>query len=140
MSRLTNQLDETRAESAPRTEGTSLQQTEDFEENLAEAVYEGLSWASSVVAPLLDMYVRDAQTFEIGLRKTKLDIKDCEKLEKAMEKAFGFGAKVVEIKILKILQSKLGVNKIIEANFKFTDELRTAKELYNSRLQAHNMK
>lgn len=134
---LANELDETYEEPAPRTEGISLRQTEDFEENLAEAVYEGLSWVSSVVASILDMYVQDALTVETGLRKTKLSIQDCEYLEKGLEKAFGFGAKVVESKILKILHSKLGISKTIEADFKFTDELRMARDLHSSRLHAH---
>ena len=131
-------LDETYAEPAPKTEDLSLREAEDFEENLAEAVYEGLSWVSSVVASTLDMYVQDALTVETGLRKAKLSIHDCENLEKGLEKAFGFGAKVVESKILKILHSKLGVSKAIEANFKFSNEVRIARELHSSRLHSQN--
>jgi len=135
---LTNEVHEAYAETAPRIEDNSLQKSKDFEENLAEAVYEGLSWASSVVAPLLDMYVKDALTAETGFRKTKLSIQDCECLAKGLEKAFGFGAIVVETKILKILHSKLGVSKPVEADFKFTGELRMVKHLHHSKLQAQN--
>jgi hypothetical protein len=86
------------------------------------------------------MYIKDALTAESGLRKTKLSIQDCGKLEKGLERAFGFGAIIVESKILKILHSKLGVNKTIEASFNFTDELRMARELHSSRLNAQNMR
>lgn len=133
------ELNETCAEPTAKTEDLSLRETEDFEENLAEAVYEGLSWVSNVVAPTLDMYLHDALTVETGLRKTRLSIEDCENLEKGLERTFGFGAKVVESKILKILHSKLGVSKAIDANFKFSDEVRTAKELHSSKLHAQNM-
>jgi len=133
-------MEDTRAEHASKIEGMSLTETKGFEEHLAEAVYEGLSWVSGVVASLLDMYVQDALTVDSGLRKTKLSIQDCEKLEKGLERAFGFGAKVVESKILKILFSKLGVDKAIKENFNFTDELRVARELHSSRLNAQNMR
>ena len=133
------ELNETCAEPAPKTEDLNLREAENFEENLAEAVYEGLSWVSNVVAPALETYLQDALTIETGLRKAKLNIQDCENFEKALEKAFGFGAKVVENKIIKILHSKLGVNKAIEADFKFSDEVRMARDLHCSKLHAQNI-
>ena len=139
---MASQLDETYAESASRDQNLSPE--EDFEKNLAEAVYEGLSWVSSVVASIIDMYIQTAshkaptEPVEIGLRKEKLSINDCENLEKGLEKAFGFGAKVVEFKILKILHSKLGVNKKIDANFSFQDEVRMTMELHNSKLHTQD--
>ena len=135
---MTNQPNHTYTEPTLEAQNLSLKVTEDFEENLAEAVYEGLSWVGSVVASTLDMYLQDALTLETGLRKTRLSIKDCENLEKGLEKTFGFGAKLVESKILRILHSKLGVTRAIEANFKFSDEVRTARELHSSRLHAQN--
>jgi hypothetical protein len=135
---LTNQLNHTYTEPTLEAQNLSLKETEDFEENLAEAVYEGLSWVGSVVASTLDMYLQDALTLETGLRKTRLSIKDCENLEKGLEKTFGFGAKLVESKILRILHTKLGVTRAIEANFKFSDEVRTAKELHSSKLHTQN--
>jgi hypothetical protein len=138
--KLASELNETCAEPAPKAEDLSLREAEDFEENLAEAVYEGLSWVSNVVASTLDMYLQDALTLETGLRKAKLNIQDCENLEKSLEKALGFGAKVVENKILKILHSKLGVDKAIEADFKFSDEVRMARDLHCSRLHAQNIR
>ncbi len=136
---MTNQLNHTYTEPTLDAKNLSLKETEDFEENLAEAVYEGLSWIGSVIASTLDMHLQDALTLETGLRKTRLSIKDCENLEKSLEKTFGFGAKLVENKILRILHSKLGVTRAIEANFKFSDEVRTARELHSSRLHAQNV-
>ena len=107
-------------------------------------MYEGLSWVSSVVASVIDMYIQTAshkmptQDVEIGLRKERLSIQDCENPEKGLEKAFGFGAKVVELRILKILHSKLGVNKKIEAGFIFRDEVRMTMELHDSKLHSHD--
>ncbi len=137
--KLTSQLNHTYTEPTTKTENPSPRETQNFEENLAEAVYEGLSWVSNVVAPALETYLQDALTIETGLRKAKLNIQDCENFEKALEKAFGFGAKVVEHKIIKILHSKLGVNKAIEADFKFSDEVRMARDLHCSNLHTQNI-
>jgi hypothetical protein len=136
---MASQLNQTHIEPTSKAQNLSLRETEDFEENLAEAVYEGLAWVGSLVASTLDFYLQDALTLETGLRKTRLNIKDCENLEKGLEKTFGFGAKVVENKILKILHSKLGVTKAIEANFRFSDEVRTARELHSSKLHTQNI-
>jgi len=136
---MTSQLNHAYTEPTQKAENLSLKETEDFEENLAEAVYEGLSWVGGVVASTLDMYLQDALTVETGLRKTRFNIKDCENLEKGLEKTFGFGAKLVETKILRILHSKLGVTRAIESNFKFSDEVRTARELHNSKLHARSL-
>jgi hypothetical protein len=136
---MASQLNQTHTEPTPKAQNLNLRETEDFEENLAEAVYEGLSWVGSLVASTLDFYLKDALTLETGLRKTRLNIKDCENLEKGLEKTFGFGAKVVENKILKILHSKLGVTKAVEANFRFSDEVRTARELHSSKLHTQNI-
>jgi hypothetical protein len=105
-----------------------------FEEILAESVYEGLSWVSGLVAPILDASIEGATKVEIGVRKSKMNMKDLEAFEKGMERIFGVGAKVVEYRILKILYSKLELNEQIEQNFRFSDEVQIAKGLYRSRL------
>ena len=135
---LANEMREAYPEPTSTAKNLSLQKTEDFEENLAESVYEGLSWVSNVVASTMETYLQDAVTLDTGLRKPRLTIKDCENLEKGLEKAFGFGAKVVETRILKILHSKLGVTRAIDANFKFSDEVMAARELHSSRLRSQN--
>jgi hypothetical protein len=127
-------------ESTQKAANLSPKETEDFEENLAEAVYEGLSWVGGVVASTLDMYLQDASTPETGLRKTRFSIKDCENLEKSLEKTFGFGAKLVETKILKILHSKLGLTRTIETNFRFSEEVMAARELHSSKLRTKNIR
>lgn len=143
---MASQLDETCVEPTSTIQDLNPEETEEFEEKLAEAVYEGLEWVSGVVTSIIDMYIQTASgssrvtNIEMGLRRSRLSMHDCENLEKGLEKAFGFGAKVVEYKILRILHSKLGVNKSIEASFSFSDEVRTARELHNSTLHAQNTK
>jgi hypothetical protein len=129
-SNLTSDLDQTYAKATDETKDATFRETDEFEEILAEAVYEGLSWVSSIVAPALETCVQGATTVEIGLRKTRLNTRDCDALEKGLERVFGFGAKVVESRILKVLHSKLGVSKEIEPRFKFSDEVKAARKLY----------
>lgn len=135
---MTSELDQTYAKATDKTGDADPAETGDFEEILAEAVYEGLSWVSGLLAPTLDAYIRGATTVEIGMRKTKLNVSDCETLEKGLQKVFGFGAKVVESRILKILNSKLGVSKKIDPSFRFSDEVKASKRLYKSKQSVRN--
>ena len=135
---MASELDQTYAKATREPNGETLKETEEFEETLAEAVYEGLSWVSNMVAPVLDICVQGATTVEIGLRKTRLSMDDCEEFEKGLERVFGFGAKIIECRILKTLHTKLGVNKEIEQSFKFSDEVKTARKLFKSKRCAGN--
>jgi hypothetical protein len=135
---LASESDQTYAKATHETEDVNLRETDDFEEILAEAVYEGLSLVSCLVAPALDTYIQGATTVEIGVRKNRLNTHDCEALQNGLDTVFGFGAKVVEYNILKILHSKLGVSKKIEQSFEFSNEVKSAKELYKSRPQARS--
>lgn len=130
---MTSELDQVCPKTTHETEDADLRETDKFEESLAEAVYEGLSWVNGIVAPVLDTCLRGATTEEVGLRKTRLNMRDCEILEESLERVFGFGAKVVETRILQVLHSKLGVSKEIEPSFKFSAEVRKARKLYRSK-------
>jgi hypothetical protein len=110
--------------------------TKEFDEIFAEAVYETLSWTSCFVAPVLHVYLHDAMASEIGLRKSKLSIQDARDLENGLEKIFGFGAKIVEYRILGTLYTKLRLKEQLEQNFKFSSEVEKARKLYESRLGA----
>jgi hypothetical protein len=132
-SNLTSELNQTYAKTTNDTEDANIGEMDGFEEILAEAVYEGLAWVNSIVAPALDTCIQGATTVEIGLRKTRLNMRDCEALEKGLERVFGFGAKVIESRILKVLHSKLGLSKEIKSDFKFFDEVKKARELYKSK-------
>ena len=131
---MSSKLDEACAEATQ-----AFKEIAEFEEILAEAVYEELSLISRMVAPAIDICVQKATNVEIGLRKTRLDINDCEELEKGLEKVFGFGGKVIECRILKSLNTKIGVSQEIKQNFKFSDEVKTARKLYISKRCARDI-
>jgi len=126
-----------------------LDERNKFDEIFAEAVYEGLSVISSLVAPVVLMYLEnsglmkaklspleDAMVLEKGLMKSKLNMQDAIALEKGLGRIFGFGAKVFEKKILDVLYAKIQLNKEIGQSFKFANEVKKASELYKSRLCA----
>ena len=138
-SKMKSELNQTDSEAAQEQDDKTLRGTAEFEEIIAEAVYEELSLISRMVAPALDICVQGTTSVEIGLRKTRLNMNDCEELEKGLQKVFGFGAKIIECRILKSLNTKIGVNKEIRQNFKFSDEVKTARKLYLSRRCARNM-
>lgn len=123
-------------EAAHEDVDAALKEKNEFDEVLAEAVYEGLSWISNLVAPALQAYLQDATTIEVGLRKPKLNTQDAKVLQKSLERIFGFGAKVIEYRILEILYAKLRMGKEIEQNFNFSSEVEKAKQLYKSQLCA----
>jgi len=49
-----------------------------------------------------------------------------------LKKIFGFGAKVIERRILEVLYVKLDVNIQLSEDFEFTEELRKAHKLLNA--------
>lgn len=117
-----------------------------FDEVFAEAVYEGLSMMGSLIASVVLMHLensglvksklsmQDTMILESGLMKSKLSMQDAIALEKGLDKIFGFGAKVCEKKILEVLYTKIQLNKEIEQNFEFANEVKKAGELYKSKL------
>jgi hypothetical protein len=139
-SNMANELDQTHAKATQELDVESIEETEEFEEFLAEAVYDELSLISNMVASALDICIQKATSVEIGLRKTRLNVNECEDLEKGLEKVFGFGAKVIECRILKALNAKIGASQDIKQNFKFSDEVRTARKLYKSKRCARNLR
>ena len=137
---MANELDQTHAKATQELDVESIEETEEFEEVLAEAVYDELSLISSMVASALSICSQEATSVEVGLRKVRLNISDCEDLEKGLEKVFGFGAKVIECRILKALNAKIGVRQDIKQNFKFSDEVRAARKLYKTKRRARNLR
>jgi hypothetical protein len=138
--KMASKLDEAYTKATRELDDESLKEVEEFEEALAEAVYDELSLISNIVASALDICIQKATSVEIGLRKTRLNMNDCEGLEKGLEKVFGFGAKVVECRILKALNAKLGVTKEIKQNFKFSEEVKAARKLYKIKRCAENLR
>lgn len=131
--KMASELDQAYTKATRELDDDSLKEVEEFEEALAEAVYDELSLISNMVASALDICIQKATSVEIGLRKTRLNVNECEDLEKGLEKVFGFGAKVIECRILKALNTKIGVSREIKQNFKFSDEVKTARKLYKSK-------
>jgi hypothetical protein len=139
-SKMASELDQAYTKGTRELDDDSLKEVEEFEEALAEAVYDELSLISNIVASALDICIQKATSVEIGLRKTRLNVNECEDLEKGLEKVFGFGAKVIECRILKALNTKIGVSQEIKQNFKFSDEVKTARKLYKSKRCAGNIR
>lgn len=135
-SKMASEVDQAYTKATQELDDDSLKEVEEFEEALAEAVYDELSLISNIVASALDICIQKATSVEIGLRKTRLNVNECEDLEKGLEKVFGFGAKVIECRILKALNMKIGVSGEIKQNFKFSDEVKTARKLYKSKRRA----
>jgi len=139
-SEMASELDQDYAKARQELNDESLEEVEEFEEALAEAVYDELSLISNMVASALNICIQKATSVEIGLRKTRLNMNDCEDLEKGFEKVFGFGAKVVECRILKALNAKLGVTNEIKQNFKFSEEVKAVRKLYKTKRCAGNLR
>jgi len=59
-------------------------------------------------------------------------IDDLEAFEGGLKKIFGFGAKVIEKKILEVLYIKLEVTMEIKDDFKFAEEVKNAQKLLDS--------
>jgi hypothetical protein len=128
-----SQVSEILAETTSENTVTSTE-GDKFEETLALSVFEGLSWVNNLVAPVLHSVLSDAMAPEIGLRKVKLSMRDAKILEESLEKIFGFGARVVEYKILQILFTKLELDEAIKQDFKFSDEVKNAMRLYKTKI------
>ncbi len=94
---------------------------------LTEAVNEGLSSISPSIPPVVFFYLK-----KDGSIQPDCLIDDLEAFEGGLRKIFGFGAKVIEKKILEVLYIKLQVTREIKDNFKFAEEVKSAQRLLNS--------
>lgn len=84
-----SQLSEIFTEAKNEGEDVALIEEDKFDEVFAQSVYEGLSWISNLVAPVLHMYLHDAMNPDIGFGKKKLDVRFAEILEKSLERMLG---------------------------------------------------
>lgn len=94
---------------------------------LAEAVYEGLSNVGPFIPCDVFFYLR-----QNGSIKSNYCIDDPEAFDEGLKNIFGFGARVIEKKILEVLYLKLQSPRKIEDNFKFADEVKKAQKLFDS--------
>ena len=107
----------------------------DFEEILSQAINEGLTCISTIVAPVLRAYLDDAVAIEIGRMKSGSSDKDVKTLEKGLEKLFGFGAKVFEKKILEALYAKLSLDLETEHGISLSEGVKKARKIYESKMR-----
>lgn len=107
----------------------------DFERILSQAINEGLTSISTIVAPVLRTYLDDAIVSEVGHMKSRSSIKDLKALENGLEKMFGFGAKVFEKKILECLCTKLSIDMETKENLRFSETIEKMKRIYESRME-----
>jgi len=118
----------------------ALDDEADFENALSQAINEGLSSISTIVAPVLRAYLDDALFYEIGRMKTRSTIKDARKLERGLEKMFGFGAKVFEKRILESLYTRLSLRLETGQNLSFLQAVEKAKEAFDSKKRKNKKK
>lgn len=97
---------------------------------LAEAINEGLSRICSSAAPSVLFFLE-----KNGSIKSRSNIENLETFVEGLESIFGFGAKVIEKKILEVLHMKLQLPKPKENqdNFEFAKEMGKAIELHEAK-------
>ncbi len=93
---------------------------------LTEAVHEGLSSICPSIPSVVFFCLR-----KNGSVQSDNLVKDPEAFEEILNKIFGFGAKVIEKRILEVLYTKLQIPKEIEESFEFMEEVKNAEELLN---------
>jgi hypothetical protein len=101
-----------------------------FEENLLEAIDEGLSLLGE--SPKAAIYYHLEKTFKIKRQDIPYRI---EEFTNAIERMFGNGAKIVEIRIMKCLFNRVGCTiKIYQrpANLDFTEYIEAIKLTKNN--------
>lgn len=97
---------------------------------LVEAVHEGLSSICSSAASSVLFFLEKS-----GSIKSTSNIENLKTFEEGLERIFGFGAIVIEKKILEVLcmRLKLPDSKKTKNNFEFTKEIGKAIELHEAK-------
>ncbi len=101
-----------------------MERKRDFDLILAEAVHESLSKISPSVSSVVIFYLKKDRTIK---SETKID--DPQSFDEGLKRLFGFGAKVVEKKILETLYLRLELPQEIEDNFSFSNEVKKARKM-----------
>jgi len=98
-----------------------------FNTVLAEAVHEGLNSISPSVPSVVFFYLKKNAAIQ-----SDRYIDSPEAFDEGLKKIFGFGAKVIEKKILEILYVKLEIPRKIEDDFEFAEKVKSAQKLLDS--------
>lgn len=91
---------------------------------LTEAVHEGLSSICPSIPSVVFFCLR-----KNGSIQSDNLVRDPEAFEEILNKIFGFGAKVIEKKILEVLYTKLQAPREISDSFEFMEEVKNAQKL-----------
>jgi hypothetical protein len=91
---------------------------------LTEAVHEGLSSICPSIPSVVFFCLR-----KDGSIQSDNMVRDPGAFEESLNKIFGFGAKIIEKKILEVLYIKLQAPKEIRGSFKFIEEVKNAQKL-----------
>jgi len=98
-----------------------------FNALLVAAIQEGLNSIGPSISDIVLFYLRRNNS----IRSDQPSI-DPEAFDDGLKEIFGFGAKVIERRILEVLYVKLDVNIQLGEDFEFTEEVRKAHKLLNA--------
>ena len=98
-----------------------------FNMMLFHALYKGLNNIGTSIPPAILSYLKKEGS--VGPDQT---VNDPKALDRDLQKIFGFGAKVVEKKILEVLNEELRISTGIEDNFNFAEKVLKIQKKYSS--------
>lgn len=98
-----------------------------FNAFLVAAIQEGLNSIGPSISDIVLFHLQRSNS----IRFDQLSV-DPEALDDGLKKIFGFGARVIERRILEVLYVKLDVNIQLSEDFEFTEEVRKAHKLLNA--------
>jgi len=104
------------------------QENPTFEKILFQAAYEGMNVIGNSVPSAIIPYLEKTGSIE-----SSGVIANFEAFDKDLKKIFGFGAKIIEKKILEILCSKLQISQKLDNDFNFDDVIKDIKRKFHSK-------
>jgi hypothetical protein len=99
----------------------------EFDTVLTEAVHEGLDSIGPSIADAVLFYMKKKAAIQPDRRDLDPEVFDC-----CLKGLFGWGAEIVEKRILECLYIKLEVRIKIDRGFVFADEVKKAQKLLSS--------
>ena len=97
-----------------------------FNMMLFHALYKGLNSIGTSIPPAILSYLKKEGS--VGSDQT---VHDPKALDRDLQKIFGFGAKVIEKKILEVLNAELRISTGIEDNFNFAEKVLKIQKKYS---------
>jgi|GEM_PF-1596520 len=110
-----------------KTTSSRKQKKSEFSTILFDAVHEGLnSIGASIPSTILPYLEKDGS---IGPGRV---INDPKAFDEGLRKIFGFGAKVIEKKILEVLYTKLQIRQEVDDSFSFPEKILNVQKMLQS--------